>query len=190
MSKEGKGAAAQRKRQNVVPDAALLTKYQRSLAQHRQRKRARGDADDETRARFRAFQERLKAEKSRVGPAADEEAGAANGTADGVAADGDRGSKAEAQAYDGQVNKGIDHRAYLPAAWRVRCNTTRMLRMTAAAPADATYITPAACAILERHLRSCVTRVCVFCSGSGEVVVCCICSGRALFIVSLPAGRG
>ena len=46
--------------------------------------------------------------------------GAAGTQGEGAAAtDGtDAGRKPE--AYNGKVNKDIDHRAYLPAAWRVR----------------------------------------------------------------------
>lgn len=42
-----------------------------------------------------------------------------NGEGAAAASDVDAGGPPE--AYDGKVNKDIDHRVYLPAAWRVCC---------------------------------------------------------------------
>ena len=119
MSKEGKGAAAERKRQHVVPDAALLTKYQQSLAQYRQRKRVKGDSDAETLARLQSFTARLKAERlTGVAQGASDEAAAGSVPDSSASAAGK--TVVDGQGYDGEVNKDIDHRAYLPPAWRVR----------------------------------------------------------------------
>jgi hypothetical protein len=109
MSKEGKGAAAARKKQLEVADAELLTNYQLSLAQYRQRKRAKGDREQESLAKLRRFQARLK-----------------EGAVDQAHVSQDQGEKAagggqsDRKAYDGKLNSDIDHRAYMPASWRVR----------------------------------------------------------------------
>jgi hypothetical protein len=127
MSKEGKGAAAARKRQAEVPDAALLTKYQASLAQFRQRKRDKGDAESATLARLKGFTARLK-EQRRGGSNAESGAGALPGMAAYAdageeAPDGGGAGAEAARGYNGEVNKAIDHRSYLPAAWRVRISS-------------------------------------------------------------------
>lgn len=122
MSKAGQGAAAVRRRQQELPDAELLTKYQRSLAHYRAQKLAKGDKEASTLEKIKTFSARLRAEKV--------DAAQQSGTADDAShaakptkAQGDADGEAEAapgKGYDGEVNKKIDHRAYLPAAWRVR----------------------------------------------------------------------
>jgi peptidyl-prolyl cis-trans isomerase SDCCAG10 len=111
LTAEGKGAAAGRKRMAEVPDAQLLTRFQQSLAEHRQRKRARGVQEQDVLNKLRSFKSHLQSGKSGKGSVP------VKLSASETAAVG--ASKASAP-YSGQVNEDIDHRAYLPPAWRVR----------------------------------------------------------------------
>jgi peptidyl-prolyl cis-trans isomerase SDCCAG10 len=117
ISKPGKGSAAARKRQQAVPDAELLTKYQRSLAQFRQQKLARGDKESMTMERLKGFSARLKSGRTGLQPdgaetSTEEKAKDTLLKEEPVESRGD--------GYDGKVNRDVDHRTYLPAAWRVR----------------------------------------------------------------------
>jgi hypothetical protein len=60
LTAQGKGAAAERKRQQEIPDAQLLTNFQRTLAEHRQRKRARGTQERDVMKKLRRFKSKLK----------------------------------------------------------------------------------------------------------------------------------
>ena len=120
MSKAGQGAAATRRRQQELPDAELLTKYQRSLARFRAQKLAKGDKEASTLEKLKSFSARLKAEKADAAqadgaPPAAEPQRNDEREAEGVSAGADAG-----KGYDGKINNKIDHRTYLPAAWRVR----------------------------------------------------------------------
>lgn len=109
LSKEGKGAAASRKQKDEVPDAGLLTQYQLSLAQFRQRKRVKGDREKDLLGKLKTFQGKLK-----------EPAGAAAAAA------------GSSKAVDvGSNGKEVDHRAYLPPAWRVRAAPLLSVQCTA-----------------------------------------------------------
>ena len=111
MSKEGKGAAATRKKQSEVPDAALLTKYQESLARFRQQKRQKGDQDNASHARLKSFTAKLK-EQRKVAKE--------NGSSARPVVNEHSAADTAVPGYDGQVNNAIDHRSYMPTAWRVR----------------------------------------------------------------------
>ena len=123
LSKDGKGAASVRKQDSQVADAQLLTKYQQSLAQFRKRKLTKGDRENATMSKLRKFKARMKEDGAHVASAARGVADAADGEAVNQAAPAsdEQGQKPSAElAYDGKVNNNIDHRSYLPAAWRVR----------------------------------------------------------------------
>ena len=117
LSKAGKGAAATAKRELQAQDVELLTRYQAALAQFRQRKRARGAAEGATMSRLKDFTSRLREQRKGGSTAVagmEADGGAVSEAAAGQEADdGDKG-------YAGRVNRNIDHRAYMPAAWRVR----------------------------------------------------------------------
>jgi hypothetical protein len=119
MSKAGAGAAASRKRQTVVPDAALLTKYQHSLAQFRQHKRAKGDRETATLSLLKSFTAKLKDQRKEGSTD-----GGLRSVAEGV---GDE-KKNSGDGYGGKLKGGIDHRAYLPTAWRV-CHPVVLLEL-------------------------------------------------------------
>lgn len=61
LTAQGQGAAAERKRQQEIPDAQLLTRFQHSLAEHRQRKRARGAQESGILGKLRDFKSKVKA---------------------------------------------------------------------------------------------------------------------------------
>jgi hypothetical protein len=126
ISKPGKGAAAVRKRRQDVPDMELLTKYERSLAQYRQQKLARGDKESLTVERLKGFAARLKSGRSGLNASFPAHAGTScneittgNEKLESTAPE-EASQEAGSVAYDGKVNRGADPRAYLPAAWRVR----------------------------------------------------------------------
>ncbi|GLC42193.1 hypothetical protein PLESTB_000640900 [Pleodorina starrii] len=103
-----------------VADADLLKPWQLSREKYKARKRAVGDREKETLARLSKFTAAL-----RGGPAtaasqppadaaapADSAAAARDGAAAAAPADASGG-------YSGKVRWDLDHRAYMPAAWRV-----------------------------------------------------------------------
>jgi peptidyl-prolyl cis-trans isomerase SDCCAG10 len=94
-----------------VQDAALLKPYELMREKYKQQKRRIGGREKETLARLSAFQSALRAAPPAVpkpAPAPKPAAGGAAGAA------GDEGG-----GYNGRVDGGADHRAYMPAAWRV-----------------------------------------------------------------------
>lgn len=92
-----------------VADADLLKPWQLSREKYKQRKRLVGDREKDTLARLAKFQSVLRAPDS--APAGGKAAGGAVEAPDAAAAS-DKG-------YDGKVRDDIDHKAYMPAAWRV-----------------------------------------------------------------------
>lgn len=60
LTAQGKGAASERRRQQEIPDAQLLTRFQHTLAEHRQRKRARGTQEADVLGKLRDFKSKMK----------------------------------------------------------------------------------------------------------------------------------
>lgn len=118
FSKPGQGAAATSARLAQVADAELMTSYQASLAQFKQRKRAKGEREADVLARLKTFTTLLKQKPSDAAAAGM----AAKSAADAAMAAARVQSSAAvgSSGYDGKVNRAIDHSAYLPPAWRVR----------------------------------------------------------------------
>jgi len=120
---------------DAVADAELLKPWQLQRQQFKNKKHAIGDRQKTTLERLAAFKSKLGAAGTTTAAASDDnpddnhhhhqqqqskEAGSAAAAA---AAAGGHGSKVGAvqdeAAYDGKVKGDIDHRAYMPAAWRV-----------------------------------------------------------------------
>ena len=109
-----------------VVDAELLTSYQHSLAKFKQRKVVKGDREKDVMARLKTFTTMLK-KKPAMATAIPEGGVLASlsvsvqDTVKGGETSDPSNSKAVdgVSGYDGKVNKEMDHRTYLPAAWRV-----------------------------------------------------------------------
>ncbi|KAF8063750.1 CYP57 [Scenedesmus sp. PABB004] len=115
-----------------VPDGELLKAFELSRAKYKTRKQQVGGRQKDTLSRLAAFTSKLRAsqqeqqhqqrqrqqqqhEQDAAAAAADAGADAAKqqgAAAAAAAADG------EQEAYDGKVRRDIDHRTYMPAAWR------------------------------------------------------------------------
>ncbi|KAL4431122.1 hypothetical protein ABPG75_006378 [Micractinium tetrahymenae] len=122
-------------KQIKVADSELLTEWERKRQEYKQRKRLGGSREKETLQRLARFQEQLKAKaKADAAAAAEAAAGEAAGEAEAErrqrgAADaeggqqqhkeGQQGGREGDAGYSGRVREDIDHRAYMPAAWRV-----------------------------------------------------------------------
>lgn len=101
-----------------VADADLLKPYDIMREKYKQQKRRIGGREKETLARLAKFQAAL-----RAAPAA--AAASSAGAGDNAATPGAgpssaaHGPAAAGSGYAGEVRTDIDHRAYMPAAWRV-----------------------------------------------------------------------
>mmetsp|Transcript_25541 Transcript_25541/g.71433 ORF Transcript_25541/g.71433 Transcript_25541/m.71433 type:complete len:546 (-) Transcript_25541:265-1902(-) len=102
-----RGAAP--RRAGEVENTELLTDWQRKRAEYRQRKRLTGAREKETLAKLQKFQKKMVS--APVKSDAEEAPPQQEGQPGGTAGDG--------EAYDGKVDKQLDHKAYMPAAWRV-----------------------------------------------------------------------
>lgn len=110
-------------KQIKVADSELLTDWERKRQEYKQRKRLGGSREKETLQRLARFQEQLKS-KAKAAAAAEADAeraqrGAADADAGGQLQGAERGQVAGEAGYSGKVREDIDHRAYMPAAWRV-----------------------------------------------------------------------
>ncbi|KAL4419176.1 hypothetical protein ABPG77_004899 [Micractinium sp. CCAP 211/92] len=109
-------------KQIKVADSELLTEWERKRQEYKQRKRLGGSREKETLQRLARFQDQLKSKaKAAAAEAAVERAqrGAADADAGGQR-QGPEGEQGAGEAgYSGKVREDIDHRAYMPAAWRV-----------------------------------------------------------------------
>lgn len=101
-------AAVLPSKQIKIADAELLTEWERRRQEYKQRKRLGGAREKDTAAKLAEFTQRLKAAGAKA---------AAKGAEEERKQQDEEGGK-EA-GYDGKVRKDIDHRAYMPAAWRV-----------------------------------------------------------------------
>ncbi|KAI3433422.1 hypothetical protein D9Q98_003237 [Chlorella vulgaris] len=107
-------------RQIKVADSELLTDWERKRQEYKQRKRLGGGREKETLQRLAQFGKELKATQTKQAAPAEQQqqqkeqqaAEQQNGQQPASAKQGDAG-------YDGKVRKDIDHRAYMPAAWRI-----------------------------------------------------------------------
>ncbi|KAL4859368.1 Peptidyl-prolyl cis-trans isomerase CYP57 [Chlorella vulgaris] len=106
-------------RQIKVADSELLTDWERKRQEYKQRKRLGGGREKETLQRLAQFGQELKAATTQAAPAEQQQqqkeqqaAEQQNGQQPALAKEGDAG-------YDGKVREDIDHRAYMPAAWRI-----------------------------------------------------------------------
>lgn len=132
------------KTEAVVADAELLKPFQLTREKYKAKKRQLGNRQQETLAKLAQFTAKLRggsggssaagaasegaaaaaggANKQQSVAAAVQAATAAAAAAAAAAAGGQEqagGKEAEGQLYDGKVRQDIDHRAYMPAAWRV-----------------------------------------------------------------------
>ncbi|KXZ45505.1 hypothetical protein GPECTOR_54g247 [Gonium pectorale] len=107
-----------------VADADLLKPWQLSRERYKARKRAVGDREKETLARLSKFTAMLRSGPSQPpkplsdAPAKAGADAAGNDSSGGADADAAAGGKGDA-GYAGKVRADLDHRAYMPAAWRV-----------------------------------------------------------------------
>lgn len=113
--------------QDVV-DADLLKPWQVTREKYKQRKKRLGDREKDTLAKLQAFTSALRSKDipaaSAGPPSANSKtigtATAAQQNAVGTAREVPDAADAEDEPlYNGEVRKDIDHRAYMPAAWRV-----------------------------------------------------------------------
>ena len=114
-------------RPDAVADADLLKPWQAAREAFKNKKRAIGDRQRDTLARLAAFTGKLRG----GGEGEDEEGGSGGGGKEqrrqkqqkagsgGGSKEGGGGEGEEEEHYDGRVKQSVDHRAYLPAAWRV-----------------------------------------------------------------------
>ncbi|KAF5842764.1 cyclophilin-like domain-containing protein [Dunaliella salina] len=94
-----------------VVDAELLKPWQLSRETYKQRKRITGSREKSTLERLQAFQSKLsKAQAAAIKADEDQKAEAR------VAAEA---GASEKKGYAGKVDDSIDHKTYMPAAWRV-----------------------------------------------------------------------
>lgn len=100
------GAAAQVTEHKV---STFISDHQKSVAKYKRQKRSREERQADTLSQLKAFKTRLKDARSSVG-IEEKTPQVALARASGN------------PAYDGKVNKNIDHRSYMPASWRVRHN--------------------------------------------------------------------
>lgn len=99
-----------------VADADLLKPYQLMREKYKQQKRRIGNREKETLARLSKFVDVLKNGKPPAPEGPSAPSSLATEKADPAA--GAEGA-AERGAYAGKIRKDIDHRAYMPAAWRI-----------------------------------------------------------------------
>lgn len=118
LAEQGRGkksaaAVVAPSKQIKVADSELLTDWERKRQEYKQRKRLGGSREKETLQRLARFKQELKAKApepaAEAAPAQQQQAQPA---APAAAQQGDAG-------YSGKVREDIDHRAYMPAAWRV-----------------------------------------------------------------------
>eukprot|EP00803_Ostreobium_quekettii_P001959 evm.model.scf_632.4 EVM.evm.TU.scf_632.4 scf_632:48706-50358(-) len=110
-----------------IKDADLLTTSQVTRAKHKRRKQLHGSREADTLAKLARFTSSLKSGKSSEAKRTLDNSSAATvdsqeppstgpqSTGHGAKAE----SKEDSKAYQGQVLKELDHRAYMPASWRV-----------------------------------------------------------------------
>eukprot|EP00887_Chlorella_sp_A99_P005820 scaffold1.g5820.t1 len=119
-------AAVLPSKQIKIADAELLTEWERRRQEYKQRKRLGGAREKDTAAKLAEFTQRLKAAGAKAAAKGaeeerkqqDEEGGKEAGY-DGKARRGGSRSRGRAREPGRWVRKDIDHRAYMPAAWRV-----------------------------------------------------------------------
>ncbi|GAB4822798.1 hypothetical protein N2152v2_009844 [Parachlorella kessleri] len=106
-----------------IEDAELLTGWERKRQEYKQRKRLGGDRQKATLARLAKFAASLQAKPAPTAAATAAVAVASAGAAEAVpsqaAAAGVAAGAAGGEGYRGEVRQDVDHRAYMPAAWRV-----------------------------------------------------------------------
>ncbi|KAG2482855.1 hypothetical protein HYH03_018246 [Edaphochlamys debaryana] len=93
-----------------VADADLLKPWQLQREKYKARKKAVGSREKDTLAKLSKFTAALRTAPAPAVEAKEEAAAKGEGKGDG---------KGGEKAYAGQVRSDIDHRAYMPAAWRV-----------------------------------------------------------------------
>lgn len=84
----------------------FISDHQKIVAQYKRQKLSR-ERQADTLSKLKEFKSRLK----------DARSGASR---DDAVSQATPASAADNAAYDGKVNKNIDHRSYMPASWRVR----------------------------------------------------------------------
>lgn len=97
------GAAAQVTDHKV---SDFISAHQKSVAKYKRQKLSREERQADTLSQLKAFKTRLKDARTSVA--------IGEGTSQVALT-----PASDNPAYDGKVNKNIDHRSYMPASWRV-----------------------------------------------------------------------
>lgn len=109
-------------RQLQLHDGELLTAWERKRQEYKERKRLGGHREQDTMSRLASFVGKLKAGTGLAGDAPASKAAAPVAAPPPAVADAAApaaGEEAEAdEGYAGKVDGKVDHRAFLPAAWR------------------------------------------------------------------------
>lgn len=104
------GAVVAPSRQILVQDHELLTEWQRRRQEYKERKRLGGSRDRDTMSKLALFMEKIKDSKKQSGNS--KYGGSQDELAEGS-------GELKEGGYGGKVDANIDHRSYMPAAWRV-----------------------------------------------------------------------
>ncbi|GIL90281.1 hypothetical protein Vretimale_16331 [Volvox reticuliferus] len=105
-----------------VADADLLKPWQLSRERYKARKRAVGDREKETLARLSKFTAALRGGPEPAGPQLPDAAaggGIGGNQSHDSAAVQSQAADVDMAGYAGKVRSDLDHRSYMPAAWRV-----------------------------------------------------------------------
>ena len=102
--------------QGNAEDKALLNAWERRRHEYKERKRLTGNREKDTLSKLHGFLDKLKSGKNK------KVEGGGGGDGDGDDDNNNHESKTDEEGekgYDGKIDKEIDHRAYMPAAWRL-----------------------------------------------------------------------
>ncbi|PRW58227.1 peptidyl-prolyl cis-trans isomerase CYP57 [Chlorella sorokiniana] len=124
LAEQGRGrkssaAVVAPSRQIKVADSELLTDWERKRQEYKQRKRLGGSREKETLARLAKFRQGLKSKPVPAPEKAGAEAERQQGAQPAAASEQQQQQGKDNAGYSGKVREDIDHRAYMPAAWRI-----------------------------------------------------------------------
>lgn len=106
-------------RQIKVQNRELLTDWERRRQEYKERKRLGGRREQDTMSKLKSFLGKMKSAGGKEGSSAET---AHAGGEQGAVAPGSTALQAgeEVEAgYNGEIDKDLDHRKYMPAAWRL-----------------------------------------------------------------------
>ncbi len=111
-------------RQIQIQDKELLTSWEQKRQLYKERKRLGGHREKDTMSKLASFMQKISSNPGSSSKQAEEKEEKSNGgerdNPEEKNIGGDGGEKQDAdKGYDGKIDKDIDHRAYMPAAWRL-----------------------------------------------------------------------